>query len=274
VVAAEISGLTPETTYHYRLSVTSEDGTGLGGDRTVKTVPRPQYGTCVKVAAGTGEYGSAACTAAGGERKYEWYAAFGSAKPLVKRHFTLQLKAGTQAFLYSHFQPSIACTGAAGGGEYTGNQAIGGVSLTLSGCHLIEGGSSCTSSGAPDGQIVLPPLVGSLGILKQTFLEEPERAAIGTDLRPGSGEVWAAFTCAGKEVIVTRGVIGEVHRNGMSTKNFIKYVATSKAVQKWTAFAGSNAERLLSQWPESTWSALSLSLALTSEEKIEVNSVI
>ena len=275
VVGGEISGLTPETTYHYRLSVTTEGGTGVGGDRTVKTVLRPEYGTCVKVTTGTGLYATATCISEGGEKKYEWYPAFESAKPLVKRHFLLQIQPATKAFLYSYLQPSISCTGAAGSGEYTGNQTIGAVTLTLSGCQLVEGGSSCTSSGALEGHIALSELTGTLGVLKETNLGEPGKAVVGTDLKPASGEVWASFSCAGQAVTVSRGVIGEVKRNSMTTNNFIKYAASTKAAQKWKEFVRPHGvERLFSEWPAQTWSALSLSLVLTSEEKVEVNSVL
>jgi len=38
-VAANISGLTASTTYHFRTVATNSSGTGYGGDRTFRTTP-------------------------------------------------------------------------------------------------------------------------------------------------------------------------------------------------------------------------------------------
>jgi CSLREA domain-containing protein len=40
-VSVQLTGLTPDTTYHYRVDATSVDGTSLGGDQTFTTAPLP-----------------------------------------------------------------------------------------------------------------------------------------------------------------------------------------------------------------------------------------
>jgi phosphodiesterase/alkaline phosphatase D-like protein len=47
-VHAEVSGLSPNTTYHFRVSATNADGTSKGADQTLKTLPNPPtLGECV-----------------------------------------------------------------------------------------------------------------------------------------------------------------------------------------------------------------------------------
>ena len=48
-VSASVSGLTPGTTYHFRISATNAGGTGKGADQELKTVPNAP--TVVKKAA-------------------------------------------------------------------------------------------------------------------------------------------------------------------------------------------------------------------------------
>jgi CSLREA domain-containing protein len=62
-VSATLSGLTPNTTYHYKLVVTTTDGTASGADATFKTPPVPTSTsvTCVPRSVPTGQ--SSVCTA-------------------------------------------------------------------------------------------------------------------------------------------------------------------------------------------------------------------
>jgi hypothetical protein len=74
---------------------------------------------------------------------------------------------------------------------------------------------------------------------------------------------------------VTGSVIGELKRNGMVTKAPVKFVQ-SKGVQKPTHFEAGPEDVLLTKLAEGAAqkSGLSLTTNQTSEEKIEVNSVV
>ena len=228
-VSAALSGLTPNTTYHVRLSVTNDGGTATGGDQSFTTLSALEYGRCIKVTTGTGLYGGASCTTLGGEKKYEWYSAFGSAKPILKTHFTLAIKEKTEAKLQTAGGQIITCKGQIGTGEYTGNKTIGGVSLTFTDCHLGETGS-CQSTGAAEGEVRSSTLVGELGVIK-TSTEGPIKNLVGTDYKPASGETVAAFSCAGTAVSVTGSVIGELKRDSMVTKAAVKFVRVQRRAE-------------------------------------------
>jgi hypothetical protein len=272
-VSASLGGLGAHTTYHFRLVVVNHGGTATGGDQSFTTLSPLEYGRCVKVATGTGQYATATCTTTGGKGIYEWYPAFGSAKPLVKTHFTLQIKEKTEAKLYTPSGLLVLCKGASGSGEYTGDKTVAGVTLVLTGCDL--GAAVCTSSGAAAGEVVSQTLGGGLGVIK-TSLEGPAKNLVGTDLRPSSGEVVASFTCGATTVAVTGSVIGELKRNGMVTKAPVKFVSTTKGVQKPLRFEGGLEQSLLTKLGEGAnqKSGLSLTLNQLDEEKIEVNSVV
>jgi hypothetical protein len=117
-------------------------------------------------------------------------------------------------------------------------------------------------------------LVGKLGVIK-TSTEGSAKNLVGTDYAPASGETVAAFSCAGTAVRVTGSVIGELKRNGMVTKAPVKFVQ-SKGVQKPTHFEAGPEDVLLTKLAEGAAqkSGLSLTTNQTSEEKIEVNSVV
>ncbi|HEV7584617.1 MAG TPA: IPT/TIG domain-containing protein [Solirubrobacteraceae bacterium] len=231
----------------------------------------PEYGRCLKVATGAGRFSSGTCTTLGGEKKYEWYPAFGI-KPLGKTHFTTKLKEKTEAILQTVGGRVVSCKGESGTGEYTGNKTIGNVTLTFTGCHLGALGS-CQSSGAGEGEVASSSLAGELGTIK-TSSEGAAKNLVGTDLEPATGEVFAAFACAGTPVRVTGSVIGEAKRNSMTALGTLKFLQ-SKGVQKPTRFVGGEEDDLLSAFGEGApeHSGLNLTAVQGDEEKVEVNSI-
>jgi hypothetical protein len=274
-LTASVAGLSPNTTYHFRIVVANVSGTAFGADRSFTTLPPqspPEYGRCLKVTTGTGQFGAASCTTLGGEKKYEWYPAFAGPSPMLKTHFTTKIKELTEAKLQTVGGKLITCKGETGTGEYSGNTAVANVTMTFTGCHLGELGS-CQSSAAAEGEVVTATLQGELGVIKKS-LEGPIKNTIGTDLKPVSGEVLAAFACAGSPVSVTGSVIGEVKRDAMLSKAPIKFVQT-KGIQKPTRFEGGAEELLVTKLGEgpSEHSGLSFTVNQTDEEKVEVNSV-
>jgi hypothetical protein len=233
----------------------------------------PEYGRCVKVGVGNGAYAGAACTVTGGERKYEWYPAFGL-HPLVKRHFTQKIKSLTEAKLTTSGGLLISCTGQTGQGEYSAAKALSGVTMTFTGCHREELGS-CTGSGAAEGEIKTSTLSGELGVIT-TSTEGPAKNKIGLDLKPASGETVAEFTCAGVPVLVTGSVIVEVKANSMLAIATLKYVG-AKGKQKPSKFEGGPEDVLhttLGETGSPEKSVLTLTTIQMNEEKVEVNSVV
>jgi hypothetical protein len=273
-VHASVGGLTANTIYHFRISVSNAGGTTTGADQTFATTGAPEYGRCIKVTTGAGTYSGATCLSAGGEKKYEWYPAFGSAKPLVKTHFTLAIKEKTTVKLVTQQSNAVfTCTGQTGSGEYTGNKTIGNVRLRLTGCsYNLE---ACTSAGAAAGEVLPGVLKGELGVIK-TSAEGPAKDLIGTDFRPESGELVASMTCGSRSFVWKGAVIGEVKRNGMVSKAPIKFTAVKLHTQKPTQFVGGPEEFLVTQFGEGAPSGAGLTLTTnqTDEEKVEANSVL
>jgi hypothetical protein len=167
----------------------------------------------------------------------------------------------------------MACKGASGAGEYSTNRTIASVALVFTGCHLGE--TTCASSGAAAGEVVSTTLAGGLGIIK-TSLEGPFKDTVGTDLRPASDGLVASFMCGATTATVTGAVIGEVKRDAMVSKAPVKFVSTSKGVQKPVCFEGGPEEVLLTKLGEGAAqrSGLSVTLNQLDEEEIEVNSVV
>jgi alpha-tubulin suppressor-like RCC1 family protein len=232
----------------------------------------PEFGRCLKVTPGKGVYGTVTCTAPGGEKKFEWYPAFGS-NPLVKRHFTIVNKELTEIHLTPLSGEAITCKAATGAGEYSGPKSVAGVTITLTGCHLGTTGS-CTSEGSAEGAIHTAPLSGVLGVVK-TSTEGPQKNKIGLDLKPASGATMAEFSCAGIPVVWSGSAITEVKANSMLNKAGVKFTG-SKGVQKPSRFEGQPEDApLLSFNGEAAVKAVfALTGFLLSEEKVEVNSVV
>jgi hypothetical protein len=253
--------------------VTNDGGIGVGGDLSFTTLSPLEYGRCIKVSTGGGLYSGSSCTTLGGEKKYEWYSAFGSARPLAKKHFTLAIKEKSESKLQTAGGQIVTCAGQTGAGEYTGNKSIGNVTLTFTGCHL-GAAESCHSEASAEGEVRSSTLVGQLGVIK-TSTEGPAKNLVGTDLEPESGGVMFAFTCGSTAVTVTGSVIAELKRDAMTTKAPVKFVQ-AKGVQKPTHFEAGPEDVLLTKLGEGAAqkSGLSLITNETSEEKVEVNSVV
>jgi FG-GAP repeat/IPT/TIG domain len=238
-------------------------------------VEAPEYGRCIHVGKGRGAYATAGCTTYGGERSDEWYPGFAGSRPLLRTRFTTKLKGLTKAELVTVGKHIVSCAGETGTGEYAGAKTVAHVAITLTGCHL-DAVRSCQSSDAAEGEVVLTMLEGELGVIA-TSPQGPIKNKIGTDLRPASGEVVAAFACAGMPVLVTGSVIGEVPRNAMKLGATVKFVASTKGSQKPTRFEGGEEDVLLTKIGEGgafEQTGLKITMIQTNEEKVEVNSVV
>jgi hypothetical protein len=228
----------------------------------------PEFGRCVKVAAGTGLYATANCTSEGGERKYEWLAGAGP-----NNHFTLSTKPKTEFAFFegAKTRGKVGCSGpsvVSGTGEITGPATIDNVIVRLKGCEDAEV-PSCDSGNYQE--IVVTGLKGALGVIKAG--ETPLMDRIGLDLSGGE----STFECGRglTKVHLSLTAIGLfLPKNIMRTVSTWKF-SESKGKQVPERFEGGLPEQ--PEWtvngsPEKV--GLFMVPLLTTEEKIEVNTVV
>ncbi|HEX5225088.1 MAG TPA: IPT/TIG domain-containing protein, partial [Solirubrobacteraceae bacterium] len=233
----------------------------------------PEFGRCIKVATGTGHFSGSTCISSTTKNSYEWFPAFGSARPLERTHFTSVAKSLTKVKLETLAKDIVTCTGEHGTGEYASNTTVANVTLTLTGCTFGTAGA-CQSPGNAEGEISTVTMNGTLGLIAKGL--ESAKNKIGLVLRPASGELIAEFGCPGTHAAVDGSVIGEVPHDTMVTAANIKYTET-KAVQKPTHFEGGPEQALSAFFGEDgpfEPAGLLLTEVQTSEEKVEVNAVV
>ncbi|MCW2968913.1 MAG: chromosome condensation regulator [Solirubrobacterales bacterium] len=252
------------------VTVTTTEGTSAtsSADRVTLLSP-PEYGRCFK--GFEGAFGGSTCVSGSSFNKYEWLPGFGGSSPLLKTGFAAVIKPLTKLSLVTSGNHTITCTGATGIGSFTGAKATS-LSLKLTGCAYGE--ISCQSAEAETGEVRSAPLATELGVVKAGT--EARKNQIGTDMHPVSGETIATFTCGSTPVVVTGSTIAIITGvNAMSTKETVRF-ATGKSVQKPLHFEGGPEDVLHATIgagaPERT--GLSLILTQTSEEKVELSTVI
>jgi hypothetical protein len=225
----------------------------------------PEFGRCLKVATGTGAYGSGNCTTTEGEHKnWEW-----SPGPGAKAGFTLTLP-GT--FLEGAVSKAkVSCTNGTGTGEITGPTSVGNVNIAMFGCE--PGGTPCETAGHKNFEIVMEGMTGELGRIK-AGKTGPLMDQVGLTL----GNEWR-FVCAGGAVgvVVTGSIIGVISpTHGMATlRKWSFKVKKGKGVQIPERFEGGIPQGFtmtVNGTPEG--GGFSSLMSLTSEEKIEINTVI
>jgi hypothetical protein len=232
----------------------------------------PEFGRCIKTTGGA--YEDSVCTKSVGAGKgaYEWYAAFGSAHPLEKVGFTNALKEEGGIVMETVGKLTVTCEGESAIGEYTGNKTVGAVVVTFSSCS--SGGAPCSSAGAGEGTVVTQSLEGTLGVIEAAG--ESAKAKIGEELLPAghSGPV-AQFTCNSFKFNVTGATIGVVPTNTMKSTAVVKFTQ-SKGKQKPEAFEGGPTSVLSTTIGEGVGeqSGMAFTATQTSEEKLEINSVV
>lgn len=200
----------------------------------------PEFGRCVKVTHGTGEYNGSNCVALEGGRNYNWVPG-----PGAKPKFTI----ATEVPVINSSGASkttISCEFAEGEGEYTGVKTETVKKLVLRECETPEKPGEkpeeaikrwCQNTGNFRGEITASELSGELGYITATSLT-------GMDVKPLSGSNLAAFECGGANEVTERGmgtgtsrelqgsVIGRVLKiNRMTTEGVVKYTVNTKGVQ-------------------------------------------
>ena len=168
----------------------------------------PEFGSCRKLAPGSGPYANAGCTTSGGKQDYAWETGAPASG------LTIGLSAGA-AVIETVGGGKLACTGASGAGSYVGSKQLGGLVLTLSGCE--HAGTSCSSAGAPAGEIVSGTLEGALGVEKLGAIASKDK--LGLDLFPaGRTGPLMEFNCGAEAVSLRGSVIAPVKANKMAVR--------------------------------------------------------
>ncbi len=280
-VSAPVMGLTASTAYDFRVSATNAAGTSKGEDQTFTTqaapaqVP-PEFGRCVKVPAEKegkktvyhGGFTTATCLVASETHTghYEWYPGVLSASfktALTSKSVKLESAVKTA---------TVTCTGETSVGEYAGRTTVTGVVLTLTGC--TRGAAACSSSGAAEREIITNALEGVLGVVELGATSAADK--LGLELYPvGKTGPLMEFSCAGATVSVRGSVIVPVTANRMSLTQALTFKA-SKGKQKPESFV-EGPQAILEESVDAApfeQTGLALAMTQTSEEKVEVNSVV
>jgi phospholipase C len=269
-VAASVSGLTPSSTYHFRVSATNAGGTSVGKDETFQTGESlPERGRCLTASGAHGGYSEPTCTKPSepGKGAYEWLS------PPAVPGFTLH---GGALVLETKRKTKVTCTVLSGSGEYTGAKTEV-LHITLGGCEQ-PGRGPCQNEKATTGEIALNPLEGELGVIKAATGTKPP--AVGSALHGGGGQpLLGKLECgvgAGAVQIALEGsVIATVTPLDTMSSTVKLKLAGSKGKQKPEAFEGSAANPLLATIGEgkAEAAALSVEITATGKEALEVKAI-
>jgi hypothetical protein len=269
-VEVEATGTSP--------TVTQMTGTRFGtrfgtGENPAKL---PEFGRCAT--APTGKQGPEGLFSAGTclaldegksgepEGKYEW-----ELEVLGKQAFTTKLTTKSVTLESANTSSKVTCTGESSGGEYVGQQTVGGIVLTLTGC--AKGTEKCASSGESAGTILSKTLEGVLGIEKAGATAAKDK--VGLELFPdGKTGPFAEFSCGSTSIAVRGAVIAPIKPNKMELTQAIK-VAATKGKQKPEKFENGPKAVLEESIAAGSYEQTGLSVAITqtNKEKVEVNSV-
>jgi hypothetical protein len=230
----------------------------------------PEIGRCLKVSGDeTGNYSSANCTKAktGGAYFFHPGAAVGFS---ISSRGPVTFEAGSE---------EIACTGESGFGQYSGTDEVAGVHLTFTGCVFtgFPGGTPCQNT-TTAGEMVSEPLTGVYGVTTSAP-GTPQKDKLGLDLAgAGPEQVVLRYGC-GSFVLVGNEVVGSlivpVKANKMLSVQKLKY-ARSGSRQVPENFEGMPVD-VLSRSIEGEpfeQAAESAKVTMTSEEPVEINSVL
>jgi phospholipase C len=268
-VTAQVSGLKPATTYHFRISASNAGGTSVGEDETFQTSESlPERGRCLTSHGGPDSYSESTCTKPSepGKGTYEWLTGPAAGAFTVQGGALVLETAGI----------SMSCAALAGTGEYTGPKTEV-LHITLSGCEQ-PGQGSCQNEKASTGEVALSPLEGELGVIKAGAAGKPPQ--IGSALHGGGGQTLVGnFECGvgpGAVPITLEGsAIAVLTPLDKMSRTVKLKLAGSKGKQKPAAFEGVAADPLLARIGEGKAAPGSLAVLITStsKESLEVKAL-
>jgi hypothetical protein len=192
-VSKEAAGLSPGTTYHFRVVATNSNGTSAGFDEMFKTAPHAlPYLTPSP----------------------------GAETPLT---FTFAAK---EAHIYFHGNGEVICGSGAGAGSFTGGKT-GTAELTYKECYLPASGEHfpCTTKGQASGVIV----TGKLPIaLVYTAKEPTKEVAVAFNYK---GEAYTSFVCQTTLLEVRHGLLAPITPLDTTTKELTVAFNVAEEVQ-------------------------------------------
>jgi phosphodiesterase/alkaline phosphatase D-like protein len=236
-VSSKLVGLSPNTTYHFRLAATNGDGTSYGLDQTLTTlsIQELEVGVCAQLAQPVGRYHDSGClepSAGESTGPYEWHP-----WPLSNSHFNF--KSGS-AKLESVSRATLTCRNNTLSGDYTSADTAS-ATLVFTGCEGTRGISgSCSSEGAASGELKTPALRDQLGVLPGGSIATP-----GWSIGPASDAAdLIDAKCGTTNVRVAGSAIAQISVGtgasavGKMYPSYIVKFATSKGRQKVEALEG------------------------------------
>jgi hypothetical protein len=259
----------------------------------------PEYGRCI--ATPGGKYATAACTTEkAGTNKFEWFAAFGSAKPLVKTKYKSKAVASSKIQLEGTgeklgVKTVVSCTGQESEGTIIGNKEATAEKVVFTGCESSKVG--CSTTGAAAGEIQVKDLIGTLGVEKRSWnkttkKEEPSKNLLANEFTPKVGGVFVEFNCAtALKVIVEGHVLNPIKTNSMTLSAAVKFSAPggNQKPEHFSTGISEVAGKVVETFgpelsleaafvkpglsPEFEESGQTLTTTQTNEEKVEANSV-
>jgi hypothetical protein len=194
----------------------------------------PEYGRCL--AKTGGKFSDAGCTKASvpGTEKFEWYAAFGSEKPLIKKGYKSKSTEGTLIQLegtgegLGGVKTKVGCKSQSSEGEITGNKTNVATKVVFTGCE--SSGAKCKSPLGVEGEIQVNDLEGVIGVEKFGYnkekkLLEPNKNKLANEFTPKGTEFFTEFECASLKVQVKGHVLNPQATNKMIKSTTVKFTA-------------------------------------------------
>ncbi|HTZ86662.1 MAG TPA: hypothetical protein VMB05_08340, partial [Solirubrobacteraceae bacterium] len=251
--------------HSFSVTATSADGQSTTSTVSYTVIAPPIFGRCVKVTAGSGKFGNAACTKVAHRLgKWEWLPG-----PGPKAGFEIAGSSSAPIVLETTTKKKLTCTGVSGAGSVTGVKTAT-LHVILTACS--EAGEPCQSTGT-EGEVAFLDLDGAL------VWSNKAKNALNLDLVPAE-ERLGTYHCGTSSVtklvqLSTNGILLPVRTNKSST-TFTSTFKAAKGVQKPNAIEG-EAPLLFKELREEGGSSgeegvgLKGGLVLTYEERYEIN---
>lgn len=226
----------------------------------------PEIGRCVKVAAGTGQFTTSACSKKAKPTKLGEYEFEPGA---IKTHF---IGTGGAATLETVHAVKVTCGTERSSGEFTSSKTVGNVEVVFTGCESLR--YKCSTPMAAEGEIVTNALAGKL-------VWEKFGKKVAIDLFPQSTELFVEFQCGPVNAKVKGSVLCALPVDKMEPTLEEKFTA-KKGKQKPEYYYASPTEKikdvLMSKIGgpgiEFEQAGQTVTNVQTDEESLEVNTVV
>jgi alpha-tubulin suppressor-like RCC1 family protein len=229
-------------------------------------------GRCTNVGTGVGHYKNSFCSEALAGGKYEWSS--GVAKPGIAiadgTETSESVEKPRKVVFETTGKTQLVCANVTGSAEFHGSTAITAAVMRFTGCEL--SGSKCASNEAAEGEVVTNTLGGTLG------WREKLANNVGLAWAPLSEEApWFEATCGATTVKVTGSAVGAIVPVDNMSPTLTVRLKETKGKQSVERFEGEGAARELRMSINgglSIQTGLSLETIQTSEEQVEINTVL